>query len=89
MEGGARRSTPYSSVERPIRAEEHAQAVVARLVEAFQAASNGADFSSYLKRVGSQPVPADKRTPAAMGAYMKSEVKKWTRLLRAAGAPQE
>lgn len=65
------------------------QPVLARLNEAFQAASADTDFSVYLERVGSLPVPVDQRTPAALGAYVKSEVEKWTRLLRAAGAPQE
>lgn len=65
------------------------QPVLARLNEAFQSASADPDFSAYLERVGSQPVPPEQRTPAALAAYVKSEVDKWTRLLRAAGAPQE
>jgi tripartite-type tricarboxylate transporter receptor subunit TctC len=39
--------------------------------------------------LASQPVPRELSIPAGLQGYVKSEVEKWTSLLRAAGAPQE
>ncbi|MFM9966812.1 MAG: tripartite tricarboxylate transporter substrate-binding protein [Burkholderiales bacterium] len=63
--------------------------VMSRLSEAFHVAIADTDFSNYLEKVGSQPVPMELATPAGLQGYVKSEVEKWTALLRAAGAPQE
>lgn len=66
-----------------------ARPAMERLIAAFQVAMVDPDFSSYLERVGSQPVPREMTTSAGLQGYVKSEVGKWTSLLRAAGAPQE
>jgi tripartite-type tricarboxylate transporter receptor subunit TctC len=66
-----------------------ARAAMDRLVPAFQAAIADPDFSTYLERVGSQPVPRELATPAGLQAYLKNEVEKWTPLLKAAGASMD
>ncbi len=66
-----------------------ARAAMDRLVAAFQAAVVDPEFSAYLERIGSQPVPRELSSPAGLQAYVKKEVERWSSLLKAAGAPQD
>ena len=71
-------------MERDLRAEGHARPVVAKLNEAIGKALNDEAVRKRLLELGSViPAPAE-RTPEALAALVKSEVAKWTPVLKPA-----
>jgi tripartite-type tricarboxylate transporter receptor subunit TctC len=60
--------------------------VVDVLVSSLQTALTDADLNAYFDRTGSQGASKDLATPAALSAYVKSEVEKWGPILKKAGA---
>jgi tripartite-type tricarboxylate transporter receptor subunit TctC len=56
-----------------------------KLVAALQAAVQSSAFRTRLGDLGAEPVPAAKATPQSLGAMLKSEVEKWTPIIRKAG----
>jgi len=61
------------------------KAVQDKLVAALQAAVQSSAFRTRLGDLGAEPVPAAKATPQSLGAMLKSEVEKWTPIIRKAG----
>jgi tripartite-type tricarboxylate transporter receptor subunit TctC len=56
-----------------------------KLVAVLQAAVQSSAFRTRLADLGAEPVPASKATPQSLGAMLKSEVEKWTPIIRRAG----
>lgn len=61
------------------------KAVIDRLVPALQAAIAEAQFGQKMADLGSQVVPKDKATPDSLRAQLKSEIDRWTPIIRKAG----
>jgi len=59
--------------------------VLDKLVAALQAAVQAPGYRSRLAELGAVPVPTSKATPASLGALLKSEVDKWTPIIRKTG----
>jgi tripartite-type tricarboxylate transporter receptor subunit TctC len=59
--------------------------VIDRLVSALQGAVQDADVRKRFADLGATTFPADKATPAALQAHLKSEIDKWGPLIRKAG----
>lgn len=59
--------------------------VIDRLVGALQGALKDADVRKRFADLGATTFPADKATPAALQAHLKSEIDKWGPLIRKAG----
>jgi tripartite-type tricarboxylate transporter receptor subunit TctC len=59
--------------------------VFERLIAAFQGSLRDPDFASYLDKAGYTAVPPEETTSAALARRVKTEVPRWTRLLREAG----
>jgi tripartite-type tricarboxylate transporter receptor subunit TctC len=57
-----------------------------KLAGALQAALKDAKVIERLASLGTEPVPLDQATPAALKAQLASEVAKWGAVIRAAGA---
>ncbi len=57
-----------------------------KLVAALQAAVQDATFRTRLADLGAEPVPLAKATPESLRALLRSEVDKWTPIIRKAGA---
>jgi tripartite-type tricarboxylate transporter receptor subunit TctC len=62
------------------------KAAIDRLVAALQAGAKDPDFVRRMSDLGASIYPADKMTPAAHAALLKSEVEKWGPIIRKAGA---
>ena len=56
-----------------------------KLVAALQAAVQAPAFRSRLADLGAEPVPLSKATPASLGTLLKSEVEKWSPIIRKSG----
>jgi len=56
-----------------------------KLVVALQAAVQAPAFRSRLADLGAEPVPLSKATPASLGTLLKSEVEKWSPIIRKSG----
>jgi tripartite-type tricarboxylate transporter receptor subunit TctC len=56
-----------------------------KLVQALQAAVQAGAFRTRLAELGAEPVPPSKATPESLGALLKSEVEKWTPIIRKSG----
>jgi putative tricarboxylic transport membrane protein len=56
-----------------------------KLVAALQSAVQAPAFRSRLAELGAEPVPAAKATPESLAALLKSEVEKWTPIIRKSG----
>jgi tripartite-type tricarboxylate transporter receptor subunit TctC len=56
-----------------------------KLVAALQTAVQSSAFRARLADLGAEPVPVSKATPASLGALLKSEIDKWTPIIRKAG----
>jgi tripartite-type tricarboxylate transporter receptor subunit TctC len=59
--------------------------VLDKLVAALQTAVQDPAFGTRLADLGAEPVPPAKATPASLGALLKSEVEKWTPIIRKSG----
>jgi tripartite-type tricarboxylate transporter receptor subunit TctC len=59
--------------------------VLDRLVAALQAAVQDPVFVARLAELGAEPVPLAKATPESLRALLKSEVDKWTPIIRKTG----
>ncbi|HPU54415.1 MAG TPA: tripartite tricarboxylate transporter substrate-binding protein, partial [Burkholderiaceae bacterium] len=59
--------------------------VVDRLNAAMQASLKEADVRKRLADLGAEVVSADKQTPEGLRVWLKSEIDKWTPIIRAAG----
>jgi tripartite-type tricarboxylate transporter receptor subunit TctC len=57
-----------------------------KLVAALQSAVQAPAFRSRLAELGAEPVPVAKATPESLGAQLRSEVEKWTPIIRKSGA---
>ena len=57
-----------------------------KLVAALQAAVKDPQFRSRLADLGSEPVAVDKATPLSLGMLLKSDIDKWTPIIRRSGA---
>jgi len=62
-----------------------AKPVQQKLVAALQGAVQAAAFRTRLAELGAEPVPPAKATPESLGAMLKSEVEKWTPIIRKSG----
>jgi tripartite-type tricarboxylate transporter receptor subunit TctC len=58
----------------------------AKLVAALQAALRDAKVIERFASLGTEPVPADLATPAALKAHLTAEVPRWGAVIKAAGA---
>jgi tripartite-type tricarboxylate transporter receptor subunit TctC len=56
-----------------------------KLVAALQGAVQAPAFRTRLAELGAEPVPPSKATPESLGAMLKSEVEKWTPIIRKSG----
>jgi putative tricarboxylic transport membrane protein len=61
------------------------KAALDKLVPALQAAVQDPAFKSRLADLGAEPVPAAKATPGSLRALLKSEIDKWTPIIRKSG----
>jgi tripartite-type tricarboxylate transporter receptor subunit TctC len=61
------------------------KAVLDRLTAALQAAVQDPAFGARLADLGAEPVPPAKATPASLGALLKSEIEKWSPIIRKSG----
>jgi tripartite-type tricarboxylate transporter receptor subunit TctC len=56
-----------------------------KLVAALQGAVQAPAFRTRLAELGAEPVPPARATPESLGAMLKSEVEKWTPIIRKSG----
>jgi len=63
--------------------------VVDRLAAALQAALKDPVFTTRLAELSAVPATQQEATPAALQAWMKSEVARWTPIIKAAGGARE
>jgi tripartite-type tricarboxylate transporter receptor subunit TctC len=61
------------------------KAALDKLVTALQAAVQDPAFKSRLAELGAEPVPLAKATPESLRTLLKSEVDKWTPIIRKSG----
>jgi tripartite-type tricarboxylate transporter receptor subunit TctC len=61
------------------------RAALDKLVPALQAAVQDPAFKSRLADLGAEPVPLSKATPDSLRALLKSEIDKWTPIIRKSG----
>jgi tripartite-type tricarboxylate transporter receptor subunit TctC len=59
--------------------------VIERLTQALQVALADPEVSRHLIELGAQIVPVDKQTPIGLQTWLKSEIDKWTPIIRKAG----
>lgn len=57
-----------------------------RLVTALQNALGDAAFKESMQKLGALPVSREKATPDGLGNHLRSEVTRWTPLIKAAEA---
>ncbi len=62
------------------------KAAIDKLVAAMQAAVKDPEFVKRMTDLGAAIYPADKITPAAHAAYLKSEIERWAPIIKKAGA---
>lgn len=60
--------------------------VIAKLGAALQQALKDPNVKTRFADLGTEPVPADKATPAALQSYLKAEIDKWGPIYKQAGA---
>lgn len=56
-----------------------------KLVAALQAGTKDAEFAERMGKLGATVYPADRMTPAALGAQLKAEIEKWGPVIKRAG----
>src|SRR5262249_4279796 len=61
------------------------KAALDKLNAALQVALQDAAFKARLAELGAEPVTLAKATPASLGALLKSEIDKWTPIIRKSG----
>jgi tripartite-type tricarboxylate transporter receptor subunit TctC len=61
------------------------KAAIDKLVPALQAAVQDPAFKSRLAELGAEPVPLAKATPESLRTLLKSEIDKWTPIIRKSG----
>ena len=61
------------------------KAALEKLVAALHAAVQDPAFASRLAELGAQPVPLAKATPESLRALLKSDIDKWTPIIRKSG----
>jgi tripartite-type tricarboxylate transporter receptor subunit TctC len=61
------------------------KAVQEKLVAALQAAVQAPAFRSRMADLGAEPVPLSKATPESLSAQLRSQVEKWTPIIRKSG----
>src|SRR6267142_3846656 len=61
------------------------KAALDKLNAALQAAVQDPAFKARLAELGAEPVPPAKATPASLGTLLKSEIDKWTPIIRKSG----
>lgn len=59
--------------------------IIAKLSEALAHALQDPQVKARLEPLGAEPYPVSQATPAALRAYLKSEIDRWTTILQAAG----
>jgi len=59
--------------------------IIDRLAKALQAALKDPTVVQRFEELGTEPVPQDQATPAALGAHLKSEIAKWAPIIKKAG----
>jgi len=59
--------------------------VLQKLVQALQTAVQAPAFGTRLAELGAEPVPPSKATPESLGALLRSEIEKWTPIIRKSG----
>ena len=62
------------------------KAAIDKLVAALQAATKDPDFAKRMADLGATVYGVDKQTPAAHAALLKSEVERWSPIIKKAGA---
>ncbi|MCU0939829.1 MAG: tripartite tricarboxylate transporter substrate-binding protein [Burkholderiaceae bacterium] len=62
------------------------KAAIDKLVAAMQAASKDPDFTKRMADLGATVYGADRMTPAAHAAHLKSEIERWAPIIKKAGA---
>jgi tripartite-type tricarboxylate transporter receptor subunit TctC len=62
------------------------KAAIDKLVAAMQAASKDPDFAKRMSDLGATIYGADRMTPAAHAAHLKSEIERWAPIIKKAGA---
>jgi tripartite-type tricarboxylate transporter receptor subunit TctC len=62
------------------------KAAIDKLVAAMQAASKDPDFTKRMADLGATVYGADRITPAAHAAHLKSEIERWAPIIKKAGA---
>ncbi|HUQ27290.1 MAG TPA: tripartite tricarboxylate transporter substrate binding protein BugD [Usitatibacter sp.] len=61
------------------------KAVIDKLTKALQAALKDPGVVAKFADLGTEPVPENQATPAALGAHLKSEIAKWAPIIKKAG----
>jgi tripartite-type tricarboxylate transporter receptor subunit TctC len=61
------------------------KATIDRLTQALQAAVQDPHVKQRLGDLGTEPVPVDKATPAALGKQLKSQIDLWSPIIKKAG----
>jgi tripartite-type tricarboxylate transporter receptor subunit TctC len=56
-----------------------------KLVRALQSAVQAPAFGMRLAELGAEPVPPSKATPESLGTLLRSEIEKWTPIIRKSG----
>ena len=59
--------------------------VIDKLVAALQASLKDPAVVKRFADLGTEPVSADKATPAALGAHLQAEIAKWAPIIKKAG----
>jgi tripartite-type tricarboxylate transporter receptor subunit TctC len=59
--------------------------IIDKLAKALQAALRDPAIVARFAELGTEPVPQDQATPAALGAHLKSEIAKWAPIIKKAG----
>ena len=59
--------------------------IIDKLAKALQAALRDPSIVARFAELGTEPVPQEQATPAALGAHLKSEIAKWAPIIKKAG----
>jgi tripartite-type tricarboxylate transporter receptor subunit TctC len=59
--------------------------IIDKLSKALQAALRDPAIIARFAELGTEPVPQDQATPAALSAHLKSEIAKWAPIIKKAG----
>lgn len=62
------------------------KAAIDKLVAALQAGAKEPDFTKRMADLGATVYPADRMTPAAHAAHLKSEIERWAPIIKKAGS---